>query len=127
MRCPDCGDDKPLEEFPHHRSTPLGRATYCKPCHNKRNRESRARNGGNRHYHLKQRYGIDAADVERMVGEQGGLCAVCRRRPPAQVDHDHATDRVRGILCDGCNGGIGHFRDDADLIRKAIVYVKRYR
>jgi hypothetical protein len=78
-----------------------------------------------RHYHLKQRYGIGADDVDRMIAEQGGLCVVCRRKPAVQVDHDHKTNRVRGILCDGCNGGLGLFDDDSAAIRRAIDYLRR--
>lgn len=125
MRCPDCGEEKPLEDFPRHRSMPSGRATYCKPCHNRRNRNSRARNGGSRHYHLVARYGIGAAEVEALIGAQGGMCAVCKKRPAVQVDHDHSTGVVRGVLCDGCNGGLGHFRDDPEMIRRAIDYLKK--
>ena len=62
-----------------------------------------------------------------MIEDQDGVCAVCRKNPPTQVDHDHETGLVRGILCDGCNGGLGHFRDNPDLIRRAIAYVRRHR
>ena len=127
MRCPSCGEDKTPEEFPRHRNRDSGRATYCKTCHNARNRESKNRRGGSRHYHLRQRYGIGASDVEALKESQGGLCAVCRKLPAVQVDHDHVTGRVRGILCDGCNGGLGHFRDDPEVIRRAIAYVEGCR
>lgn len=126
-RCPDCGLLKDASEFPRNRSTKSGLAAYCKPCHNARTRASVARNGGARRYHLRRRFGIEPADVERMIEAQGGLCAVCRKNPPTQVDHDHETGLVRGILCDGCNGGLGHFRDDPNLIRRAIAYVRRHR
>jgi hypothetical protein len=124
--CPDCGTEQPHENFPKNRSTKSGFGSYCKPCHNARTRASVAKNGGSRRYHLRQRFGLEPDDVERIIEEQDGVCAVCKKRPPTQVDHDHHTGVVRGILCDGCNGGIGHFRDDPDLIRKAIAYVVRY-
>ena len=77
--CPDCGEAKPLEEFPRNKSGRDGRLSYCKPCHNLRGQETRQRlYGGSRHYHLLRRYGIGAADVEGMIAEQGGVCAICR-------------------------------------------------
>ena len=62
-----------------------------------------------------------------MIEGQGGVCAICRSRPAAHVDHDHATGKVRGILCFGCNGGLGQFQDDVDRMTAAIEYVERHR
>ena len=125
-RCPDCGEAKPLGEFPRHHNRRDGRGTYCKPCHNKRGREIKRRlYGGGRHYHLRDRYGIGAADVDQMIEAQGGLCALCRTRPATQVDHDHATGAIRGILCLLCNAGLGAFGDDPKVISSAIYYLER--
>ena len=123
--CPDCGELKPLGDFPRNRSGGDGRGEYCKPCHNKRGRENKQRlHGGSRHYHLKGRYGIGAADVDAMIATQGGLCALCRTRPATQVDHDHETGAVRGILCLLCNAGLGAFGDDPKIIASAIEYLE---
>jgi hypothetical protein len=124
-RCPDCEQYKPLSEFPRNRRTKNGFATYCKPCHNARGNESRKRlYGSSRHYHLKRRYGIGAPEVENLIREQGDVCPVCDRPDPEHVDHDHATGRVRGILCFNCNGGLGQFGDDAQRLYRAAFYVE---
>jgi Recombination endonuclease VII len=124
-RCPDCGKYKPLEEFPRNKRMRDGRHAYCKPCHNARGRESKERlYGGNRHYHLKRRYGVGAAEVEAMIQDQGGLCPICHRPDPEHVDHDHATDSVRGVLCFNCNGGLGQFGDDTDRLARAQLYLE---
>ena len=126
MRCPDCGLEKAPEEFPRNRSARSGLGAYCKPCHNARGRESKQRlYGGHRHYRLRDRYGIGAAEVQALVDAQGGLCKVCCRNPALQVDHDHDTGVIRGILCDGCNGGLGLFNEDIQLLQRAIEYLEK--
>jgi hypothetical protein len=125
-RCPSCERTLPAEEFAKNRSARDGLAAYCKPCHNRINRENRIkRHGSTRHYHLVRRYGITAAQATALVEVQGGLCAICRERPPDHVDHDHATGAVRGMLCFNCNGGLGQFRDRPDLLRLAAEYLER--
>jgi recombination endonuclease VII len=125
--CPDCGSVKALEQFPRTPASRTGRATYCLPCHNARGKVSRDRVGGSRTYHLSRRYGITAEEADVMLGEQGGLCAICGRAPAEHVDHDHATGRVRALLCFGCNGGLGQFKDDPAALRAAAGYVERHR
>jgi hypothetical protein len=79
--------------------------------------------GGSRTYHLKRRYGISAEEADAMLEAQGGVCAICRLAPAAHVDHDHATGAVRALLCFNCNGGLGQFKDDPDLLHAAAYYV----
>lgn len=99
---------------------------YCKPCHNQIGRDYKQRRyGGSRHYHLRRRYGIGAAEVDRMIRDQGGVCLICGRSDPDHVDHDHATGRVRGILCFNCNGGLGQFADDVERLVAAIAYLSQ--
>ncbi|SNX96470.1 Recombination endonuclease VII [Geodermatophilus sabuli] len=125
--CPDCAVVKPVTDFPRSRASPSGTYTYCKPCHNVRGRESKAKVGGSRTYHLKRRYGISAEDADAMLEAQGGLCAICRSAPALHVDHDHGTGAVRALLCFNCNGGLGQFRDDPFLLRMAAFYVEGHR
>jgi len=123
--CPDCGVTKPLVEFPRNRNDTGGCGRYCKPCHNIRGRESKQRlYGGTREYHLRGRYGIGQADFDRLLAEQGGVCAICRAPDTQHVDHDHRTGWVRGILCFNCNGGLGQFRDSPEFLAGAIMYLK---
>jgi hypothetical protein len=77
-----------------------------------------------RPYHLKRRYGITEAQFDEMVNQQGGLCAACKKRPATQVDHDHQTGRVRGILCLNCNAALGAFKDDPRIVWAAIEYLE---
>jgi len=123
--CPDCGEWKEYEDFPRNKNTASGRATYCKPCHNERAREQRERVGGSRYYHLKRRYKLTPEAFNSLMQSQAGLCAICSARPAKHIDHDHRTGKVRGLLCFGCNGGLGQFRDNAELLRSAIAYLQK--
>jgi hypothetical protein len=125
--CPDCDTVKPIEEFPKTRANKSGRHTYCLPCHNARGRATLEKKGGSRTYHLQRRYGISADDADAMLEAQGGLCAVCESAPAAHVDHDHVTGAVRALLCFNCNGGLGQFKDDPDVLRAAADYVEFHR
>jgi hypothetical protein len=122
--CPDCSTVKPLAEFVKNAAAQSGWSAYCKPCHNVRGKASKDKVGGSRIYHLKRRYGITAVEADAMLAEQDGLCAICRRAPAVHVDHDHATGAVRALLCFNCNGGLGQFKDDPDVLRAAAEYVR---
>jgi Recombination endonuclease VII len=124
--CPDCGAGKSFADFPKNRADPSGLGNYCKPCHNARGRESRERlYGGGREYHLRRRYGIGQEEVDRMIAEQDGQCAGCGRMNPEHVDHDHATGKVRGLLCFNCNQALGNVRDDPAVLIRLVTYLRR--
>lgn len=122
--CPDCGAVKPQEAYPRTRASRTGRATYCLPCHKARGQVSREKIGGSRTYHLFRRYGISAAEADVMLDLQNGRCAICAAAPAVHVDHDHSTGAVRALLCFNCNGGLGQFKDDPDLLGVAAEYVR---
>lgn len=72
-------------------------------------------------------YGIPADAYDRLYEAQDGLCAICRRATGKtrrlSVDHDHATGKVRGLLCRVCNDLLGHARDDVEFFARAIRYL----
>jgi hypothetical protein len=77
---------------------------------------------------LKYRYGLTAEEVLAIVLRQGG-CGVCRRKTPDgagwwHVDHDHKTNKVRGVLCGTCNTGLGKLGDSTDRLRAALKYLE---
>jgi Recombination endonuclease VII len=78
---------------------------------------------------LEQRYGISMCEYDNRLAAQDGCCAICERHAelvgrPLAVDHDHAIGRVRWLLCDDCNFGLGKFRDRVDLLEAAITYLR---
>ena len=122
-RCPRCGETKSLAEFGKNRSNTSGLAAYCRPCHNVVSAETNTRLYGKRGYRLRTRYGITAADFDKMVAVYEGMCWICRERPAEHVDHDHETGEVRGVLCFTCNVGLGNFRDRPELLDRAHTYL----
>lgn len=83
-----------------------------------------------RRRHLLVKYGISVSDWDEMFDRQGGRCAICQLPEEEvggrlHVDHCHTTGSVRGLLCQGCNTGIGKLREDPGIIRNAAAYVER--
>ena len=123
--CPRCQTVKELSEFGRNRAEKSGRTAYCKPCHNTVMAENKAKNHGSvRGYHLKRRYGLTEAEIGTFAERQGGLCVICLYRRPLHVDHDHASGDYRGLLCFRCNGGLGQFKDETAVIRRAVDYLE---
>lgn len=79
---------------------------------------------------LRSSYGITLEEYQRMHGAQNGRCAICGEPEVGKqlaVDHDHVTDRVRGLLCQQCNMALGKFRDNPVVLESAIRYLFRAR
>jgi Autographiviridae endonuclease VII len=81
-----------------------------------------------RNHRLKFLYGISIEDYNALLAQQRGACAICRKRPGHRlfVDHCHTTNKVRRLLCRGCNFGIGYFGDDPRLLRAAAAYLEAF-
>lgn len=76
---------------------------------------------------VRRLYGVEPEDVERLLREQKGACAICRQpfknSKATHVDHDHKTGKVRGVLCSECNQGIGKLGDTAESVMRAAEYL----
>ena len=79
----------------------------------------------NRKSHLKRKYGLTLKAFDALLASQGGGCAICGRPDADNVDHDHDTGRVRGILCFPCNVAIGLVHEDEERLLAAASYLTR--
>jgi len=77
---------------------------------------------------LKRQFGLTLKDYEKMAASCGNVCAICGLAPRGgrrlAVDHDHKTGAIRGLLCGGCNYGLGCFKDDPDRLVRAAEYIR---
>lgn len=82
-----------------------------------------------RRYQLKHEYGITPEAYEQLKISQNGACAICKTVPKAalHVDHNHVTNKIRGLLCVKCNTGLGSFSDDTLRLRLAADYLEKYK
>jgi hypothetical protein len=78
-------------------------------------------------YSLKRKFNITKEQYDTMLHEQGGVCAICKGvcTRALAVDHCHTTGKVRGLLCNNCNRGIGHLKDSVEILEAAINYLRR--
>lgn len=103
-----------------------GNKRWCAPCQKERSSiYAKSHKSTKRRFRL---YGMDKIDFDKALCDQNNCCAICQVPLDKSfcVDHDHAARVVRGLLCNTCNLGLGHFRDNADTLYRAIEYLKRH-
>ncbi len=79
---------------------------------------------------LRRIYGITSENYNDMFIEQGGCCAICGKHQEEfkfrlSIDHCHETGKVRGLLCHRCNGGLGCFDDNIQIVKNVIKYLEQ--
>lgn len=118
--CSKCKIPKLVSEFHKQSITRDGLYSSCKKC--------RGTDQDTRDYKYKTRYGITLEGKREMYLTQDGKCLICRKKMltagDCQVDHDHKTGKVRGLLHRSCNLIIGHANDDVKLLQSAIYYLQ---
>lgn len=81
-----------------------------------------------RNIYYKKRFGITLEQYNDILKRQGGVCAICNEKDlhygNLAVDHNHSTNKVRGLLCHLCNRALGMFKDDSYRLEKALNYLK---
>lgn len=127
--CSKCGLFKSTKDFYKHLCTKDRLFPYCKKCANKINRLYKTKYKQkykelSRDNHLYRNYGIGLKEFNRLYQEQEGKCKICKKEKALMIDHNHNTNKNRGLLCNNCNVGLGHFKDDVESLKNAIVYLE---
>lgn len=138
--CRVCSVEKAVEAFSIRSKAKGTRRTECKACLNSL-RKSQPSFGKwhkanrayiqkyNKEYSLKRVWGLSQFTYDNFLLLQNGKCAICGtnefmgRGKRAHVDHCHKTGRIRGLLCNLCNVGLGSFKEDPRALERAIHYV----
>ncbi len=137
--CKRCHQEKSLDQFYKNKLMKKdGHVNICKECDKERIRNRYPDLKSSDKYkqmkqntYLKRVYGITLEDFNKKFQEQNGCCDICglhqtELKRILDVDHDHLTQEVRGLLCNNCNTSIGRFNDNIELLEKAIKYLKKY-
>lgn len=138
--CSRCGEEKAETEFYEYTDTRgvKRRMRKCKKCHVAVAREWHKRNPYKKRMadsryarrHLRRRRaknrGLTEEELDALEAAHAGRCAICAADVGAalRIDHDHATGLIRGMLCNGCNVGLGAFGDDPARLRAAAEYLE---
>lgn len=122
--CVKCGEEKDISSFSlTPAKNPRG---TCKEC-----RSSQHSGIVGRDRKLKEKYNITHNDYLKMLEDQHGCCAGCGAKAEDQyhgvldVDHNHKTGKVRGLLCNNCNRLLGFAGDNANVLLSLVAYLNK--
>ena len=134
--CTSCDLTKPLTDYVKRKSSSDGYSYVCKLCKSTHRRAYYALHPDKQSQYKRRKlnhsfmanYNITIEQYDDMAKSQDYLCKICNQSCTLHarlcVDHDHKTSQVRGLLCNACNTGLGHFKDDVETIERAIAYLK---
>lgn len=120
--CRICNVEKEIKDFSPNYRYKSGYSSVCKYCSSlDQSKRRKTEDWQNKNYLRK--YGISLEERKAL----GNRCMICSKETGKLcVDHDHTTGKVRGLLCDNCNKGLGLFQDLPVLLEKAINYLYKY-
>lgn len=155
-RCKKCKKVKPLSKFSHDSSRPSGFFPWCKDCQLKGTKsaafqdESAPLNGNicplcdtpirghsNRKFCsnsckdrvsvVRNKYSMTVEEYRSLLSDADGFCPICKERPTSwQIDHNHSTSRVTGVVCIKCNVGVlAYSNHDAEYVRSLLSYLEK--
>lgn len=120
-RCSICEVLKPNTEKFFHKNKWATHEKYramCIQCHSNYSKL----------YKIKKIYDLTEEEYKKMFIDQNNCCAICKKNNVRLViDHCHETGKVRGLLCDGCNQGIGCLKDNIENLKNSIKYLNKYK
>jgi hypothetical protein len=140
--CRKCGETKPLSGFYTktrdgiRSESSSGYSSQCRECVRgtaaaRRERLGQVHVDYMKDFDLRKKYGIGIEQYNKMFAAQKGQCVICGRHQTEfakglAVDHDHASGKIRQLLCVNCNNGLGCFMDSIGLLHKAVEYLQTH-
>jgi len=137
QKCARCGKPKKRKDFYPDKRRPKGISSICKKCASLERKNDYIKNKQaykkrNRNNHLKSKYGITTMQYDEMLINQNYCCEICSRHvdkiknKKLYVDHNHNTNKVRGLICGSCNRLIALAVENKVILKNAIIYLKKY-
>jgi hypothetical protein len=82
-----------------------------------------------RAWHIKRKYGLSVLDRNNLLKKQNHKCALCGELLGRKfsIDHCHKSGKVRGIVHQFCNLVLGFSKEDVNILKKTIKYIKKHK
>lgn len=130
--CGHCGLTKSVTMFAKNKVKKDGLQERCKSCrsehHQKVKHKRPKQTKEQKRKYLIASYGLTVEDYQKLLVKQNNCCAICKTtdwgKPSPSIDHCHTTGKVRGLLCNNCNRAIGLLKDNKEVLKNAIKYLK---
>jgi nitrate/TMAO reductase-like tetraheme cytochrome c subunit len=129
--CRSCNQERDLSLFSKDKNKKDGLRSNCKICCSKSHKNYRK---NNKDKLLKHKYNISLNFYDNLFIQQNNRCAICsnafsneKHNYKAHIDHDHTTGKVRGLLCNDCNSGIGFLKENITILSNAIKYIEKHQ
>jgi len=129
--CSNCQQTFGLDQFYKHPKNKDGLFGQCIECIKIKNLARYKKNPSKQNQRIyKNTYGVKHHQKQALLIKQNGCCAICEKPleegRKTHQDHCHKTGILRGVLCNNCNVGLGHFKDSVKNLLSALRYIKRY-
>lgn len=138
--CKVCQEEKLLTEFKVNKSAKLGYENICKKCANKKDNERHKKIKEDPDSYkkylrsafarkIKSCYGLTVDQYTKLT-DKYKVCQICGEefsdKVTPHIDHNHATGKVRSLLCRKCNLLLGYAKDSTQILKSAIKYLKKF-
>ncbi len=114
-KCISCDITKNLEEFPKATTPSYSPQRYINKC---------------KFCTSLYTHDLSYAEYIEIAAKQNHKCSLCDRNlseVKINIDHDHSTGEVRGILCKGCNISLGTIEKSLDSVQSQLEFIERQR
>lgn len=127
-QCQECKKEKDISQFYNDKSRWDGLHGSCRSC--KRKRPYKASDPHTNYCrHIKRTYGLTIEDIAELHDVQRYRCGICGSKDSGtkqggfHIDHNHITQKVRGLLCHQCNLMLGNAKDNVEILQAAMEYL----